>query len=375
MLMPARLRSYIQARPVWKALNYPIYIPEQDRDIAALLVKGNAAELAEVLKRRASLGSGRAGAILGYLELMGAFSEESNPEATIACCTTPAKAGDSYAQYVLSWAYWETGKGADALRWMKRSASDSEFLPARVDLGRMLARVAVSTGNAGQSRTAVKILRDAHRRGHVGALAQICRIALGGQLGPLSRLLGIVLFPYAATRLLIGLQCDPFGIRTFAVVRDPKRPFFNRMKSKQDSDRCLVFDRKALVTAYVIFALCAAFAFIYHIDLSWTAYAGYTSGIGALPIAVPALIPYLLSGLAAWNLLSESSRLMIRYRRVRLYLMILVMAILTVLSTMLMVGVFDVSLTPLMVVGLLIAETVAFLAAPGLFLSDEWRST
>jgi hypothetical protein len=375
MLSPSRLRGYIQARSVWKAVNYPIYIPEQDRDIAALLVKCDAAELAEVLERRASLGSGRAAAILGYLELMGAFSGQSNPKATIACCTAPAKAGDSYAQYVLSWAYWETGNWADALHWMKRSASDPRFLPARVDLGRMLARMAASAGNAGHSRTAVKTLWDAHKRGHVGALAQICRIALGGHLGPLSRMLGIVLFPYAATRLLLGLQCDPFGIRTFAFVRDPDKPFFNPLKSKRDTDPCLVFDRKALVTAYVVFALCAALAFISHIDLSWTAYAGYTSGIGALFIAAPALIPYLLSGLAAWNLLSKSSQLMMSYRRVRLYLMILVMAILTVVSAMLMVGAFDFPLTPMMVVGLLIAETVVFLAAPGVFLSDEWRST
>ncbi|MGH8290351.1 MAG: hypothetical protein ACREV7_15225 [Steroidobacteraceae bacterium] len=228
MLSAAHLRRYIQARSVWKALNYPIYIPEEDRDIAALLVKGDAANLAAVLNRRASLGSGRAAAMLGFLEFMGAISGEPNPKAAIACCTGPAKAGEPYAQYVLSWAYWETGNRADAMRWMQRSALDSKFLPARVDLGKMLAELA---HDSGEIRAAVRILWSAHRRGHVGALAQICGIAIRGQLGPLSRLLGIVVLPYSLIRLVLGLRCEPFGLRAFIVSRDPKVPFFKRVRA------------------------------------------------------------------------------------------------------------------------------------------------
>src|SRR6185437_3916669 len=106
---------------VWKSLNYPIYIPEEHLDVAVLLVNGDSIKVAAVLKRRASLGSGCAAALLGFIELMGALSGDSNPQAAIACCTGPAKAGEPYAQYVLSWAYWQTGNRPDAMRWMKRS--------------------------------------------------------------------------------------------------------------------------------------------------------------------------------------------------------------------------------------------------------------
>lgn len=223
MLSPAIFRRCIQARSVWKTLNYPIFIPEGDPEITALVVNGDPAKLVAVLKRRASLGSGSAAALLGLLELMRASSGEQNAEAAIAWCTAPSKAGDPYAQYVLSWAYWEARNGSDALRWMKRSAVDANFLPARVDLGRMLAMLA---GNGAEARAAVKVLWVAHKLGHIAALLLICKIAFNGQLGLIARALGIILFPYAAIRLAVNLRCDPFGARSFSYVPNPKRPLF-----------------------------------------------------------------------------------------------------------------------------------------------------
>lgn len=148
------------------------------------------------------------------------------------------------------------------------------------------------------------------------------------------------------------------------------------VNNEHNSDPRFAFDRKALVVAYIIFSLCAAFTFIGHIDLSAAVYPSYTSGLAVLMIATPSLIPYLLSGLAAWQLMSKQWQLMLKHRRLRLYLMLLVIAIGTLFSSLLMLGVFDVALTRLMVVGLSIAETLVYLSAAGFFLSeDEWSST
>jgi hypothetical protein len=114
---------------------------------------------------------------------------------------------------------------------MRRSALDSQFLPARVDLGRMLAVMAY---DAGQIRLAVRVLWSAHRRGHVGALGEICGIAIRGKLGVLLRLLGVAVLPYSIARLVLGLRCEPFGIRAFIFSPDPKVPFFKRQPAQNN---------------------------------------------------------------------------------------------------------------------------------------------
>ncbi|HWF99408.1 MAG TPA: hypothetical protein VN691_09475 [Steroidobacteraceae bacterium] len=188
--------------------------------------------------------------------------------------------------------------------------------------------------------------------------------------------------PLALWRALWGFWNDPFSSKTLLFQRWMTKPdvlggaMIESIKSKRSIDPRLAFDRKVLVVAYVIFSLCATFTFVGHIDLSAAAYPGYTSGIAVLMIAMPSLIPYVLSGLAAWRLMSKQWHLMLKHRRLRLYLLLLLIAIGTLFSSLLMVGAFNVSLTRLRVAGLFIAETVGYLGAAGFFLSeDEWRST
>ena len=233
MLSTVRVKRCIQARSVWKSVNYPIYIPEEDSDIAALLVRDDVTSLAAELQRRTALGSASAAAVLGVLEFMGAISGTPDPQAAISCCVGPAKAGDPYSQYVLAWAYWEMGNRTDAMRWMKRPAAAS-FLPALVDSGRMLAAMA---DNAVELRTAVGFLWGAHRLRHVVPLAVISGIAVRGQLGRIRRLLGLMLFPYAAIRLMLVVRCEPFGIRSFSLHRRQNVPFFRRVAYARRVDR------------------------------------------------------------------------------------------------------------------------------------------
>jgi hypothetical protein len=217
------MRRYIQARSAWKKLNYPIFVPKEDEGVIPLLIAGDGTKLAEVLQRRISLGSRSAAALLGFLELMGAISGTSNPEAAIAYCTYASQAGHPYAQYVLSWAYWETGNRAEALRWMKRSAVDSKFLPAWVDFGRMLAALAI---NNKEVRGAVKYLWVGHRLGHTVALVFICNIGRRGHLGSLWRLVCWLALPVCMLRAMMFLKCWPFSDRSLTNARDPKVPFF-----------------------------------------------------------------------------------------------------------------------------------------------------
>lgn len=222
MRMCVRIKHCIQARLVWKHINYPIYIPEADPQVGALLVKGDIEQLIADLRRRTALGSMSAAALLGFLELMGGVSGKLDPQAAITCCSAAAKAGDPYAQYVIAWAYWEIGNRDDALSWMKLPAA-AGFLPALVDTGRMLALVA---HNEGELRTAVGILWGAHKLGHVVPLVAISGIAVRGQLGLMQRFLGLVMLPYAAIRMLLGYRCMPFGIRSFCIARRQNVAFF-----------------------------------------------------------------------------------------------------------------------------------------------------
>jgi hypothetical protein len=230
----ARLRRCIQARTVWEHINYPIYIPEELTDIAALLGKGDVVALEGELKRRAQLGSASAASVLGYLEMIGAFSGKPEPQAAIRHCARPAQAGNGYAQYVLAWAHARLGNGNEALREMARSA-DSGFLPALVDYGKWHVGGAA---NVKERRNAVRLLWAAHNRGHVTPLVAISGIACRGQLGPIYRVLGVVLFPYAMIRLMLRWRCEPLGIRSFRMDHRPNVPLFSRIGgSKADLHR------------------------------------------------------------------------------------------------------------------------------------------
>lgn len=223
MLTAVRMRRCIQARSAWKVLNRPIFIPEDDTEAIGLLIKGDVAALTALLTRRTSLGSDSAAALLGYLEFMGAISGVSNPDAAIALCAPGARRGHDYAQYVLAWAQWESAETVrDALRWMKRSAADSRFLPAWVGLAQMLSMSATSKSEA---RAAVDCLRVAHKRGHAWALLLICGIARGGQLGLGWRLGCALAFPFCLLRALIFLKYHPFSEGSLVTLKNPKVPF------------------------------------------------------------------------------------------------------------------------------------------------------
>lgn len=223
MFDTARIRRCKQAAVVWRVLNRPIYIPENDAEVVALLVTRDTAKLATLLLRRISLGSDSAAALLGYLEFMGAISGEFNPNAAISLCADSAKRGYPYAQYVIAWAHWEIGKKADGIRWMKRAAVESKFLPAWVDLGMM---VAILGANRRVIRAGVTYILAAHKMGHAAALLAICSVGLGGRLGLAWRLGCAIAFPFCLLRAVLFWRCQPFSERSLVTLKNPKVPFF-----------------------------------------------------------------------------------------------------------------------------------------------------
>jgi hypothetical protein len=213
-------------------LNRPIYVPPDDTEAIALLTKGDLANLVPLLKRRIALGSDPAAALLGYLEYMGAVSGVSNPRAAIELCAASAKRGYGHAQYVLSWAHWELGERTDALRWMKRSAVDSKFLPAWIELGVMLA---ILGANKKEVRAGVTYVWVAHKLGHAAALLNICAIGLGGRLGLAWRLGSALAFPFCLLRAIIFWSCHPFSERSLVTVKNPKVPLLDPRRARDRS--------------------------------------------------------------------------------------------------------------------------------------------
>ena len=259
---------------------------------------------------------------------------------------------------------------------MMQRAAAAGFPPASVDLITFLWR-----NLRDRPKLAAELLSRADRSRHMAAMLWRCRLYQTGTLGFGRRILGYLMIPVALCRGFWGFWSDPFSSEALLFQKWMIKPALlgNDMSEATNSKRIIdpraAIDRKVLLIAYVIFALCSVLTFIAHVDLSWTAHPGYTSGTAVLMIAMPALIPYVLSGLAARQLMTKQWLLMPKYRRPRLYLLLLVIAAGTLFSSLLMVGIFDVLLTRLMMVGLFVAETFVYLGAVGFFLSDEWRST
>lgn len=368
---------FARARKRWHRIGgiMPLYIPPQGRHLLGLLAFGETKSLTNELYRLSSLGSPWASALLGWLCLIPDRGGVRQVERAIGLCRAHAYAGDPYSCYVLAWAWVCVGRKEEAFPMMERAAA-AGFPPASVDL------ITFLWPNLEESpQLAAELLGRADRSGHMAAMLWRCRLYKTGNLGIVRRMLGHLMMPVALGRAFWGFWKGPFSSETLLFQNWMTKPAVleggmnESMNSERNIDPRLAFDRKALMVCYAIFSLCAVFTFIGRIDLSAAAYPGYTSGIAVLMIASPSLIPYALSGAAAWQLMSKQWQLMLKHRRLRLYLLLLVIAIGTLFSSLLMLGVFAVSLTRLMLVGLLIAETVVYLGAAGFFLSEnEWHS-
>lgn len=215
----------------WDTFNSPVYVPEHDREVIELLTSGDISQLVVRLEHRASLGSGWASGLLAYLEAVGVLGGTPDLAAAISRCTAAAQAGDSYAQYVLAWALWETGERVRGIRWMRRSATEGKFLPAWAGWGLMLYALAGKDLKA--RRIALKLLWRAHRRGHIQPLQFICRCACRGHFGMAYRLVGLLAYPFVLSRASLIGSWHPFSERCFMWHSPEVHPILPFFKLKQ----------------------------------------------------------------------------------------------------------------------------------------------
>jgi hypothetical protein len=80
----------------------------------------------------------------------------------------------------------------------------------------------------------------------------------------------------------------------------------------------LVFNRRLLVVAHVSLGLFAAFWYLYHVNFSHFPYWTRGASKAAVSIAAPAILPYLLSGIHSWQVVT------VHRFRVWIFLLVLV---------------------------------------------------
>lgn len=212
-------------RAAWERVNFPLFVPPAGADLLAVLAKLGAAQFIADLDSRANLGVTWASAILGFLELKGAISGQVRLDRAKERCLPAARAGDSYAQYVLAWSLLELKQPEEAFRWMNLAASEGNFLPAWADLGRFaLGGVGLRHSDVARG---VSLLWSAHRRGHRAPLLFICDTYRRGKCGRIRRLLAYFMLPYAIALYYVAVRREPFAQRVFVNPQLYDRPFFS----------------------------------------------------------------------------------------------------------------------------------------------------
>jgi len=211
-------------RAAWERLNYPLFVPPDGSDLLAVLAKKGREQFITDLGNRAGLGVNWAAAMLGFLELKGGITGQVRLDVAEQLCLPAARAGDSYAQYVLAWILLELQRPEEAFRWMNRAATEGNFLPALADLGRF------TLGGMGLRHPdvarGISLLWSSHSRGHKAPLLFICDTYRSGRCGLVRRLVAHLIFPYAIFRYYLSLRHKPFAQRVYVNQQSAQSPFF-----------------------------------------------------------------------------------------------------------------------------------------------------
>jgi TPR repeat protein len=200
---------------LFKHLNYPLFVPEQNRGILSTLAERGLSGMMAELERLSTLGSAWAASTLGYLSLLPSAEGIRDPKKAIELCSKAAAAGDSYALYVTSWAqYVLTQKRVTAAPAMIQS-SRLQFAPALL---------AMSFFVWPDTKVALRFVDEAARRGHNAAWDLRCGYFKTGRLGRMRQILGYLLTPFARLRYVAGVWRDPFSENVLVVTLTDRRP-------------------------------------------------------------------------------------------------------------------------------------------------------
>jgi hypothetical protein len=230
-LFRARIRSRYEhvAQRGWH-FHGIIYIPAVAERHIPKTKRAHGAFVIE-LERLAALNVPWACAILSYYALLLREDGSRDIERAVSLCQEPARAGDAYAQYMLSWALRLKGDLQGSYRNLKKSAR-LLFPPAVLDIA----------GFYDPDWDAATINRERRLRltisdrvGHVLTGWRRLQFYRTGRFGALSLMLGYLLVPYAFVKAILPVACSPFSAAVFV---------FDRRLSTKPFDSSLPLDSR-----------------------------------------------------------------------------------------------------------------------------------
>lgn len=205
-------------------MRYPLYLPDNSKDVGRLLKRGETSAAIAELRRRAALGSEPAKTVLAYLHLQGAIVDQSNLEQAAALLQAPVAAGNPYALYVMGWIYFLRDKDAKLAVQCWISGANQDFTPSLVEVGRFLSWDL--PGKPANFKAAIDKLLLAHRLGHKQAPCLVAALDAQGARGILYTLTAGVRWMYYFLRLAFCLYVDRFSEHVFVRPLNQTRPFF-----------------------------------------------------------------------------------------------------------------------------------------------------
>lgn len=128
----------------------------------------------------------------------------------------------------------------------------------------------------------------------------------------------------------------------------------------------LTANRRLLLGVYVGLGLVATLAYLSQVDIPFAmVVATRRSGLRIILTALPAMLPYIVSGTYAWQLVSE--------RRLGLYLFLAATAIGTVVASLVIIGTFDIPMNAVtLLFGYVLGQTAVYGLAAEFLLRIEW---
>lgn len=137
------------------------------------------------------------------------------------------------------------------------------------------------------------------------------------------------------------------------------------MSSQEAADHRLTANRRLLLSVYVGLGLLSTFVYLSQVNVSFVAIAGSRSGLGVILIALPAILPYIISGVYAWRLISQ--------RRLGLYLFLAATVTATVVANLVITGsIFNVPMNVETTFWYALVQIATYVLAAEFQLRIEW---
>jgi hypothetical protein len=217
-----------------RVCHYPLYLPPDCKTVRRLFGEaGDTAGGIQQLIRLARLGSSGAKSALAFVVLNGALGATTDAlQIARQLCEPVAKAGDSYAQYVMGWVlFTERHTMAKAMDWWIASSKNG-FAPAWIDIGQVLAG---RFRGPIRKNDAIFAYGKAASLGHfyVGAY----KLALLNDVGAAGRMLNVIAFPWVFARIQITEAIAPYSLGTFVYYSQRRFPFFRDERGARDALR------------------------------------------------------------------------------------------------------------------------------------------